>query len=340
MRKYIIIILILISNIITSFAGDTLSSKVIIYRMNNLSGSAKNYKIYANDSLVTRMKNNSYYIYNCIAGKINFNIEKLKNTQIQLNVETGKTYYLRLVVNSGMWTSTPELIIVDSLNSYTKIFNGNLTKIEISNVPFNRHKNRIGINIGYGIGIDNNTVASTTDGNNASISFGGGLSFGLKYGYEYKKYIDLAVDANYQISFLLPYLRNASINFDRGYLSLTPSYIFLFKNKEDIRIKAGAGPDLYWNSKIIVNTDSLTSGFNNTYLYSKAIGFHTSINFEKDINEKISINLGVKYYYVRYQVYYDNKLNQSYDKPASDHDIFFKPNGSGLDFIIGLNYHF
>ena len=331
MKKYLIIIALLIGYINTSFSNDTIAGRVIFYQTNNLHGSSNSYKLFANDSLLIRLKNNTYFVYDCSPGLYSFTVDKLKNSQLPLVVEKGKTYYIRLIENTGMFRIMPELLLVDSLTANSKIRNGSLTKVEKTNLPFKRPKNRLGIFLGYGIGTNSIKVASTADSNSSSISFGGGALFGLKYGREFGQHFDLACDFNYQFSFLIPSLTNAATNFDRSFISLTPSYIIPLGDGEKMRFKVGAGIDYYWYSKLIINTSKLTNGFDDSWKYDQTFGYHVRVNFEMNLNERWSLEYALKYYNVKY--------NATYENPASG-DKFYNTIGSGVDLIIGLNYHF
>ena len=98
-----------------------------------------------------------------------------------------------------------------------------------------------------------------------------------------------------------------------------------------MRFKVGAGIDYYWYSKLIINTSKLTNGFDDSWKYDKTFGYHVRVNFEMNLNERWSLDYALKYYNVKYKATYEN--------PASG-DKFYNTIGSGVDLIIGLNYHF
>jgi len=330
MKKHLFIFLFLLGFIHTAFSNDTISSRIIIFQTNNLRGSSNSYKIFANDSLLIRLKNNTYFVYDCSPGLYNLTVDKLKNTQLPLVVEKGQTYYIRLIENTGLFRIMPEILQVDSLTTNSKIRSGSLTKLEKTNLPYKRPQNRIGIFLGYGVGTNKIDVASTADSTASTISYGGGVLFGLKYGHEFGKHFDLACDYNYQFSFLIPNLTNATTNFNRSYISLTPSYIIPLGDGEKMRFKIGGGVDYYWYSKLIVNTSNLNNGFNDSWYYKKTFGYHARVNFEMNLNERWSLDYSLKYNNVKYQANYT----------PFPGDKFYYTIGSGYDLIIGLNYHF
>ena len=331
MKKLLIFITFFLIVINFTYSSDSLTSKIIVFRANNLSGSSTSLKIYLNDSLIVRIKNNSYFEYKTAPGQYLITVDKSKETEVSLKVDANKTYYLYLSMNSGMFSSKSEMMLVDSAMATNKIRRENIKKQEEITVANIHSKNRIGLNLGYGYGLNNILMARTTDSADVNLSFGGGFLFGIKYGYELTKKLDIAVDFNYQFSFLIPTLNNAAVNFNRSYVALTPSYIFPIGKNDNMRLKAGLGIDYLWYSKLIVNTSNLTTGFNDSWYYSKTLGYHATLLFEKNLNEKWSFSAALKYYYVKYQGTYEN---------PNEKDKLYNSNGSGIDLILGLNYHF
>ena len=223
-------------------------SKIIFYREFNYQASAVSYKIFANDQLITRIKNASYYIFNCEPGEYNLQLEKIKDSALNINVEENKTYYVRFGIRMGAWSALPELLLVDSVSAYPVVINGSLRQLDEHNTPLIRPKSRIGINLGIGGGFENIPMIETTDGDDSKISFGGGIAIGLKFGREFSKHFDLAFDLYYQFSELRPVLENADVTFNRGVLSVTPSYIVSISDGETMRLKFGGGFNYYWSN--------------------------------------------------------------------------------------------
>lgn len=334
MKKLFIFIFLFTAIFQISQANDTVFSKVIIYRDRNYYASAVDFKIYANNNLVVRLKNNSYYVYSCMPGKYIFNVNNDIKSQITINVEKSKTYYLRFGIRPGFWVANGELLPVDSTFAYP-VISDKMNEITVNPLlPYFRPKNRLGINMNIGGGFYSTTIFTTTSGDESKISCGGGYGIGIKYGYELNKYIDLAADFNYQFSILSPYLSNASTTFRRAYISLTPSFIIPIKGGENMRFKIGYGYDYYMDANLIIGGKNLQNGYNDTWKYDNASGYHASINFEMNTGEKWSLSYGLKYY----KVIYDFK-SSSLMHPLSGNSLL-KPDGSGLDFLMGISYHF
>lgn len=83
---------------------------VIIYRKNSPSGFAVFYDVYANDKLITKVQNNTYYVTKQDAGLVTFSaMTEPPKVTASMNLEPGKTYYLKCGVNSGMWVGRPSI---------------------------------------------------------------------------------------------------------------------------------------------------------------------------------------------------------------------------------------
>lgn len=335
MKKHLIIIILFLGFLQTTLANDSLSCKVYIYRERSYYSSVVTYKIYANDTLVVRLNNNSYYVYNCKPGRYAFSANKDVDTRVVLNVEAGKTYYLRLGLRTGFWSSQAELLPMDSVFANSKITMGEMKETKVNpRLPYFRPKSRIGLNMNLGGGFESTTMFITSTGGESKISCGGGVALGLKYGYEINRFLDIAVDLNYQFSMLAPYLKNASTTFQRAYVSLTPSFIIPIRGGESMRFKVGGGYDYYFDERLIIEAKKITGGFDDTWKYENVSGYHASLNFEMNFSEKWSMNYGFKYYNVIYKF---KPGSNSYPLPSNP---LFKPDGSGFDLLIGACYHF
>ena len=313
--------------------NNSTTSKVVVYRESNFLGSAISYKIFSGDSLLVKLKNNSYFIYSCSPGVYDIHINKLSNMKVHLKVEPGKTYYLRFDLRIGFWSSVPELSLIDSISAYPAIHNGSMRLLDKQNTPLVRPKNRFGMNLNLGGGFDNSTWATTSDGKEATTSFGGGFALGLKYGHEFSQHFDLAFDLNYQSSLLIPSLSNGNVTFNRGILSVTPSYIVPIDGGDAMRLKFGAGIDSYFGSNLSIELSKMSGGFDDNWTYKNSFGYHLSAIFEQNISDKWSLNYGLKWYTVSY----------TFDKGGISYPTDSKiksPNGSGIDFLFGVYYHF
>ena len=333
-KLYIFIILIIVFSEFNVYSQQN-KSKIIVYREKNFYGSAISYKLYVNDSLLTSIKNNSFYEYECNHGSYTIRLENNENSMVQINVEQGKYYYFRLIINMGFWSSKPELILVDSSMANKRIINGGLK--DLSNIKYNyafKPLNRIGISTNLGYGIENIPMFSTNTGDNSYISLGGGYGLGIQYGYLLYKNFEIELGFNYQFTSLIPYLKNVRTTSSRGFASITPLYIIPVKGGENMRLKIGVGYSYYWGVKLHIEGSNLSTGFDDYWYYRNASGLNSCIYYNININDKWSLNAGFKYYYVKYSF----KSGDNYI-PSTDSDLN-KPDGSGIDLLIGINYHF
>jgi len=332
MKKNFWITLFLFSLSQAIFSNDSIASKVIIYRENNYQGSAISYKVFANDSLLVRLKNNSYYVYDCSPGEYDFLIDKKELSKVHFNVEKGKTYYLKFDMHIGFWTAVPGFLLVDSISATPIIYNSSMKLLGRYNTPYIRPKSRIGINIGVGAGFENNDMFEMENGKMSTFSYGGGVAYGLKYGYEFNKHLDLALDINYQRNDLSPLLTNASVSFSKTIFSITPSYIIPINGGDNMRLKLGAGVDYSMSNSFTIKSDGL-GGFNDTWKYKNAYGYHASINYELNVSDNWSFNYGFKFYNIKYEFTSSNNSIPIVRK-------LIRPNASGFDFLCGIYYHF
>ncbi len=333
MKKQFILFFFVFGFIHAVLSNDTIASKIVFYREYNYYGSAISYKIFVNDSMVVKLKNNSFFVYNCLPGDYDIEINKFKEPKLHLKVEKGKTYYLKFGIRMGVWSGIPELILVDSVSAYPTISSGSMRELN-NNIPLVRPKNRFGLNINIGGGFERIPMIEMDNGKEAKISFGGGFGIGIKYGHEFNKHFDLALDLNYQFSLLSPTLKNADISFKRGFVSITPSYILAIDGGDAMRLKFGGGLDYYWGTLLTIESSEVSGGFDDEWKYRSSLGYHVNVIFELNISDNWSVNYGLNWYNVGYE------FKSSRNFFPTDNNKLKQPDGSGIDFLFGFYYHF
>lgn len=332
--KKITLLFVFLGYTVLSVANNPLS-KVIFYRDNNYQGSAMSFKVYVNDSLIVKLKNSSYYEYNCPPGDYNIYVKNYQGGRLLLKVEEGRTYYVRVGLNVSFWTSTPELLLVDSLSAHNIIYyNSSMRKLDGTNAPMNRPKNRININSNFGGGFQSHPIFITTDGKDAEVSFGGGIGIGVSYGCELSRYFDILAGIDYKSSWLSPALQNGDASFNRAFISLTPAFIIPIDGGDAMRFKLGGGVNYYFSNKFNMEGSEIPGGFDDKWTYSSTFGYHLSFVFEINVGENFSLNYGLKYYGVNYD-FHSGRIAY----PLNGNKLK-NPDGSGLDFIIGMGFHF
>ncbi len=319
--------------LLSLFVSGQNKSSIVLYRENIYQGSVVTYKINVNDTLLIRLKNASFYTFDAAPGDYTFRINKSGQPDLTLKVEEDRTYYIRMGLKMTFWSSVPELILVDSVSALPVIRSGALKELDGSNIPVDRPDHRVGVSLGIGFGFENFPMFTTVDGDDSKISFGGGFGAGIRYGYEFSRHFDLAVEAIYQSSGLRPYLKNASTSFNRFIISVTPSYIIPIDGGDAMRIKLGAGPDLYLSPELKIKGSKVTGGFDDNWSYGGTAGFHVTGIFEMNPSEKWSVIYGLKYYNAAY------KFESGGGYAPMDNQLR-TPDGSGIDILFGFNYHF
>jgi hypothetical protein len=181
-----------------------------------------------------------------------------------------------------------------------------------------KYRNRIGFNIGAGSGFKAIPIATLSDGSVAHISFGGGTGGNLEYGHEFSRYFDLGVDVGYSASSLDKTVDNGSMAFNRASLSVTPAVIVPLTPRDKTRFKFGGGIDWFYYAALNFDLSKVSGGVKDDWKYNNGIGEHLNISFELNTNYKF----------------------QSGNKSYPEGDDLVKPNGSGVDFLFGVYYHF
>ncbi len=333
MKKYILVLLLALGFMPSVFGSDTLSCKMVFYRDNNSYGSALSQKVFVNNEQVVKLRNNSYFEYSCNAGAYVVRVNNIAQSEMLLKLTAGNTYYFRFGFRFGFWSGTPEFILVDSLSAYPAIQSGTMRKLDGSNTPIIRPADRFGLTLAIGGGLVSNDVITMENGSKSALSYGGGVGFGLKYGHELSRNFDMSIDINYGSSSLRPPLKNAAISFERFFVGITPAFIIPIDGGDAMRVKIGAGPDYYMYNYVENSTSNLLNGSEDEWNYDPAVGFHVSANFEMNFTNSWSINYGLKYHNVQYTF-------KSGSRSIPIDSWMLKPDGSGIEMVVGVNYHF
>lgn len=332
MKKIILALLVLAGIETIVNAQDSLPSRIVFIREYNFQGSALSYGIVVNEMVVTRLKNESYFEYNCFPGNYELSVVKQSGPKLKLQVEPGRSYYILFHLRTGPWTVYPELIQADSAFASNLLKNGTYRKQEVILKPLEMPKNHFGVVIEMGTGIDQIPVVTMENGDDANISFGGGIGIGLQYGREVNRHFDISGNLNYMTSSLTPPINNGDVSFSRGRLDLTLAYIFPIKGGENMRIKLGAGPDFIFQPVLNIDLAKIQGGITERWNYYDTGGYHLSLTYEMNSNEKWAFVFGLKWTDCIYKY-----ASGSKDYPNKQ---FENPAGSAIDFIMGIDYHF
>lgn len=196
-----------------------------------------------------------------------------------------------------------------------------------------RPKNRVGLGFQTGYGFQNTDMVSFDTGGYSTISFGGPTAMTLNLGREFSPHFDLSARIGYYISMLTPILKNADITFISSRISITPAYIIQIKDGSRMRVKVGAGMDLSWANELTIETADLLDGFNETWQYDRAIGYHINAKYEINATRKFMFSGGFQYDSMSYEF-----VSGSHYYPTKSE--LRSPDGQGISVVLGVNYCF
>lgn len=168
---------------------------------------------------------------------------------------------------------------------------------------------------GFGLGVENKEIFETEDGDESTLSAGGGLFIGTGLYYITEKNIKFGSTFYYQASELRPPLENASSSFKR--LVITPEIKFPIELVINRNLNIGGGYGFYLNGKMNIDATEI-AGFSTNTEYENTGGLHLLFEYEEHY-ERGFLTAGIKYYNVEYEY-------------KSGAPIFESLNGSGFDF--------
>lgn len=318
---------------LTAFASQAGHGNIYFFRLPDYRGSAAKMTILANDNPIVRLKNRAFFRYEASPGNYVFSLSFGSSSKVSLTVEPGKDYYIKCYINMGFWSGIPILELVDPVSGKSLIEGNALNEQLNEPVSVKPRYSRLGIIMSGGFGFEKYPWFVDEDGNDVKLSSGGGFGIGAEYGHQFGKKFDLSVNWFYQGSSLSKQLKNASGSFNRMGITITPALVIPIKGGEILRFRLGVGPGFYSLGTMKIDASEI-NGQKFTFKYNTAAGFHGSFMFESNIMERGAMELGIRYSGIRY------KLNENQSTHTSSDDEILKPNGSGIDFIMGYNFRF
>lgn len=311
-------------------AADSTQAKILFFRPDYRVGSASTARIHVTDSIPVHLLNNSYFEYTGSAGTYNLYDAGSKKKPLKVEVQQGKTYYVMVMMVQEVFSSYFQLVQTDSASAMMVLGN---KKAKDMRKPIIRPLNRIGLLMDMGGGLNDVTIGQTDDGKDIDISFGGGLGFALSYGMELSKHFDLSADLGWYQSALNPRISNGDMTFSRYRIGFTGSYIIPLAGGYAQRLKIGAGGHYDLGNELKISMSKVPGGFNDTWKYEDATGFHASFLYEVNASDHISWDMGLKYNYITYKF----KSGGTYFPTDSR---LGSPDGQAIYFFVGMNVHF
>jgi hypothetical protein len=193
----------------------------------------------------------------------------------------------------------------------------------------------------FGVGIDNHEVGVTTENEKITISGGGGYGGAFILGYRFLSQFDLSIGTGIQKSALMPRVKNAKGSFTRTIFLATLKYKKPITSKGLLNF--GAGPDFFSPGNMEIDASKVAEGGHNIYSYKSSTGFHLLTEYEGFINKKFSWIIGIKYYYVTYQLKSAELDGISLPASALPYELkkeVAELHGSGVDLVFSLNMYF
>ncbi|HAK60954.1 MAG TPA: hypothetical protein DCO77_11315 [Nitrospiraceae bacterium] len=181
-------------------------------------------------------------------------------------------------------------------------------------------RGRFGIFLLAGIGLQDHFLGTTLDGDDITLSAGGGIGFALTGGYGLSSHWDIEVSAGHQVSVIRPSVSNGDGEFNRDFLRATLFYKIPFTRITQWKIGAGIGAylDGEWEENIVSYE---------IIKYDDALGFHVAGEFEVVVAERLYFAAGLKYYYVTYEANTTTFTHREL-------------NGSGFDLMLSMGKYF
>ncbi len=205
--------------------------------------------------------------------------------------------------------------------------------VHAQTTPFGQYKDRLGFKIGDGAGFQSFPVLQLTDGSTDAFSFGGGTAIDLTYAHEFRKHFEVEVAFGGQFSQLDKPIENGSMEFSRTNLSISPYYMIPLGSKEKYRLKLGAGLDYIFAAEFDFDLSKIQGGIMDTWKYDNTVGEHLSVGLEFNPGKKrLSLVPELVYQHAAYK-FHSGRISYPTDNMRT-------PDGSGLNFMIGMHYHF
>jgi hypothetical protein len=152
----------------------------------------------------------------------------------------------------------------------------------------------------FGLGIDDLTAGETTEGDDITISGGGGLGGHIAAIYAISPAIESSIGIGYEFSSLTPSVKNADGTFPRAFIDATLKYRFSIGSGG--LLKFGGGPGYYIPGNLDIDMSKVSGGGHNIYGFKSTAGFHINGEYEGYIDHRFSWLAGLKYYSVSYKL--------------------------------------
>lgn len=301
---------------------------VIFVRPANIQASSVSFKFYINDSSFFKLFDGTYYSMNLNPGKYTITTRH-PYSSIELNVEAGRSYYYRPFLMAGFFSSSFEVLLIDSAQGASFVAKGKLHNMR---TPLPVPRIRFNAGLMGGFGFHERDILKTAENEDVSFGFGGGGGVYAEVAYAFTKRLDIELAYAYISQGLNPPIKNGSLSFYRHVISLSPHLIIPIDGGSRQRIRLGAGVDFSVNNRFEIRLEQIQGGIKDNQLYNNAVGFNGSFIYESHLSKAVSVHVGLRYSNIRYSF-------KSGDNYYPLEDFFAKPNGEALEVRFGLGFH-
>jgi len=188
--------------------------------------------------------------------------------------------------------------------------------------------------LSFGGGSEKVDIGTTTNGDTVSISGGGGVGIGVTAGYGLSRNIDLDLTFGYAETVMTPSVSNGDGSFDRTFFLATLKYRIPVSPRFHIKLGGGAG--YYMPGDLDINLTE-AGGYHDIVKYKNTVGAHAVAEFEFFFNQKLALNVGLKYYSVTYKETSGTRDGVPGYFTDSNRETL---NGNGFDFMLSLAKYF
>jgi hypothetical protein len=319
---------------LVNLSAQTQYAKIVVYRNEPINVKEEEvFKIYADETLTTILRNNTFEEFYMPEGSFKLKVNEIYPTICKVACNIGHTYYYRINRNFSLADKPITIVSVDSLtaNNELKYLKSNILKK--SNVVNIDRRNSIGFVFEPGVGFEKIGILNTTVGTQVMHSFGGGVAFGLSYGYKFSDYFGWSLELSKQFSVLNPSVTNASVVFNQGVFSTTPFFTIPLIKRYKQKIKVGGGVDYRFGAVLNIETEELNNGFNDKWTYKNTFGYHVITFYEWELGTNIRMHGGFKYNDAHYSYVWSEKFIPLDPRLRT-------PHGNSLSVSIGCDYFF
>lgn len=198
-------------------------------------------------------------------------------------------------------------------------------------------RTRLELSALIGGGFKSHDIGTTSSGETARISGGGGLGAALGLGYGVNRTLDLDLTFGVQQSTMSPPVTNASGKFDRTFVLADLLYKIPYSSTSQVKVGGGLGR--YLGGALDVDTSSVAGGGHTIVKYDDAFGIHFSGGVEVALSNNVYLSVGGRLTLVSYKAKASSLDGVQVPVTSLTSDIRGL-SGSGLDFVASIGAYF